>query len=226
MIHILRDGQQFGPYSLEEVNAFLADGSLLPSDQAWYEGAPEWIPLNEVPGVTLVTPSVSSPISTEAAASGANGKRKKLLIGVAAGVVVLAGGAFAGMHFLVGEKESEKPVGTSASNEQGVGGSAENIPATGGAMTFSKVEGIFRKYRCMECHNSKESNKVEADLDFSFPTTTRAFTSPNQPGNPATAPLVLAITPGAGRPMPPNGPMISKGEVQQIMDWIAAGAKF
>ena len=93
-------------------------------------------------------------------------------------------------------------------------------------MTFSTVEGIFRKYRCMECHNSKESNKVEADLDFSFPTTTRAFTSPNQPGNPATAPLVLAITPGAGRPMPPNGPMISKGEVQQIMDWIAAGAKF
>ena len=226
MIHILRDGQQFGPYSLEEVNAFLADGSLLPSDQAWYEGAPEWIPLNEVPGVTLVAPSVSSPITPEAAASGASGKRKKLLIGVAAGVVVLAGGAFAGMHFLVGEKESEKPVGTSASNEKGEGGSAENIPATGGAMTFSKVEGIFRKYRCMECHNSKESNKVEADLDFSFPTTTRAFTSPNQLGNPATAPLVLAITPGAGRPMPPNGPMISKGEVQQIMDWIAAGAKF
>ena len=226
MIHILRDGQQFGPYSLEEVNAFLSDGSLLPSDQAWYEGAPEWIPLNEVPGVTLVAPSVSSPISTEAAASGGSGKRKKLLIGIAAGVIVLAGGAFAGMHFLGGEKKSEKPVGTSASNEQGEGGSAENIPATGGAMTFSKVEGIFRKYRCMECHNSKESNKVEADLDFSFPTTTRAFTSPNQLGNPATAPLVLAITPGAGRPMPPNGPMISKGEVQQIMDWIAAGAKF
>ena len=54
MIHILRDGQQFGPYSLEEINAFLADGSLLPSDQAWYEGAPEWIPLTEVPGVALL----------------------------------------------------------------------------------------------------------------------------------------------------------------------------
>ena len=131
-----------------------------------------------------------------------------------------------GDAFLGGEKESEKPVGTSANKEQGDGGSVENAPTTGEAMTFSKVEGIFRKYRCMECHNSRESNKVEADLDFSFPTTTRAFTSPNQLGNPATAPLVLAITPGAGRPMPPNGPMISKGEVQQIMDWIAAGAKF
>ena len=234
MIHILRDGQQFGPYSLEEINAFLADGSLLPSDQAWYEGAPEWIPLTEVPGVALLAQPVSSPVATGVVTSGSSGKHKKLLIGkhkklligIAAGVVVLAGGTFAGMHFLGGKKESEKPVGISESNEQGVGGLDENAPTTSGAMTFSKVEGIFRKYRCMECHNSKESNKVEADLDFSFPTTTRAFTSPNQPGNPATAPLVLAITPGAGRPMPPSGPMMSKGEVQQIMDWIAAGAKF
>ena len=234
MIHFLRDGQQFGPYSLEEINAFLADGSLLPSDQAWYEGAPEWIPLTEVPGVALLAQPVSSPVATGVETSGGSGKHKelligigkRLLIGIAAGVVVLAGGTFAGMHFLGGKKESEKPVGISESNEQGVGGLDENAPTTSGAMTFSKVEGIFRKYRCMECHNSKESNKVEADLDFSFPTTTRAFTSPNQPGNPATAPLVLAITPGAGRPMPPNGPMISKVEVQQIMDWIAAGAKF
>ena len=226
MIHILRDGQQFGPYSLEEINAFLVDGSLLPSDQAWYEGAPGWIPLTEVPGVALLAQFASSPVATGVVASGGSGKRKKLLIGIAVGVVVLAGGAFAGMHFFGGEKESEKLVGTSANKEQVGGGTAKKAPATGGAMTFSKVEGVFRKYRCMECHNSTESNKVEADLDFSFPTTTRAFTSPNQPGNPATAPLVLAITPGAGRPMPPNGPMISKREVQQIMDWIAAGAKF
>ena len=72
-------------------------------------------------------------------------------------------------------------------------------------MTFSTVEGIFRKYRCMECHNSKESNKVEADLDFSFPITTRAFTSPNQP-NPATAPLVLAITSAPAGPCRPMDP--------------------
>ena len=89
MIHILRDGQQFGPYSLEEINAFLADGSLLPSDQAWYEGAPGWIPLTEVPGVALLAQPVSSPVATGGVASGGSGKRKKLLIGIAAGVVVL-----------------------------------------------------------------------------------------------------------------------------------------
>ena len=134
MIHILRDGQQFGPYSLEEINAFLADGSLLPSDQAWYEGAPEWIPLTEVPGVALLSQPFLSPVATGVVASGGSSKRKKLLIGIAAVVVVLAAGAFAGMHFLGGEKESEKPVGTSANKEQGDGGSVENSPTTGEAI--------------------------------------------------------------------------------------------
>ena len=131
MIHILRDGQQFGPYSLEEINVsrrrqFAAFGSGL------VRRAPEWIPLTEVPGVALLAQPVSSPVATGVVASGGSSKRKKLLIGIAAGVVVLAGGAFAGMHFLGGEKESEKPVGTSANKEKGVDGSVENAPTTGG----------------------------------------------------------------------------------------------
>ena len=51
MIHVMRDGQQFGPYTLEDVNAYLSQGTLLPADQAWYEGAPDWMLLAEVPGV-------------------------------------------------------------------------------------------------------------------------------------------------------------------------------
>tara|TARA_Y100000588_G_scaffold384440_2_gene475696 strand:+ start:693 stop:1910 length:1218 start_codon:yes stop_codon:yes gene_type:complete len=50
-IHINRNGQQFGPYSLEEVRTHLAQGSLLPTDLAWYEGAAAWVPLPDVPGV-------------------------------------------------------------------------------------------------------------------------------------------------------------------------------
>ena len=53
MIHVMRDGQQYGPYTLEDLNAHLAAGSLLPSDQAWYEGAPAWMPMNQVPGVVV-----------------------------------------------------------------------------------------------------------------------------------------------------------------------------
>ena len=43
-ITIARDGQQMGPYSLEMVNACLAQGMLMPTDMAWYEGAPGWVP--------------------------------------------------------------------------------------------------------------------------------------------------------------------------------------
>ena len=51
-IHIDRQGQRFGPYPLEQVNQYLASGNLLPTDQAWYEGAPGWMPITQVPGVT------------------------------------------------------------------------------------------------------------------------------------------------------------------------------
>jgi len=53
MIHVMRDGQQYGPYTLEDLNSHLAAGSLLPTDQAWYEGAPAWMPMNQVPGVVV-----------------------------------------------------------------------------------------------------------------------------------------------------------------------------
>ena len=51
LIHVSRDGEQFGPYTLDDANAYLAQGSLLPTDRAWYEGAPDWMPLPQVPGI-------------------------------------------------------------------------------------------------------------------------------------------------------------------------------
>ena len=70
MIHISRDGEQFGPYTLEDANAYLAQGSLLPTDQAWYEGTVDWMPITEVPGIQWGT-------APEVAATG--GKSKTLL---------------------------------------------------------------------------------------------------------------------------------------------------
>ena len=51
-IHIARNGQPMGPFSLDEVNRQLAAGTLNLSDQAWYEGAAGWAPLSTVPGVS------------------------------------------------------------------------------------------------------------------------------------------------------------------------------
>ena len=79
-ITIVRDGQQMGPYPLEQVNAYLAQGMLIPSDLAWYEGAPTWVPLSEVPGVAAGGPGK--------AAAGGNSK-KGLVAGVAVGGGIL-----------------------------------------------------------------------------------------------------------------------------------------
>ena len=37
-IYISRNGEKKGPYSIEDVNAYLKDGTLLPSDLACQEG--------------------------------------------------------------------------------------------------------------------------------------------------------------------------------------------
>ncbi|MDP9099836.1 MAG: GYF domain-containing protein [Verrucomicrobiota bacterium] len=50
-IFVGKNGQQLGPFSLEEVNRKLADGTFAASDLAWYEGAAAWAPLSSVAGV-------------------------------------------------------------------------------------------------------------------------------------------------------------------------------
>ncbi|MBC8324198.1 MAG: DUF4339 domain-containing protein [Verrucomicrobia subdivision 3 bacterium] len=47
-IHLNRDGQQMGPYSLEQIQKHLAEGSVLPADLAWHEGLPEWVPVQQL----------------------------------------------------------------------------------------------------------------------------------------------------------------------------------
>ncbi len=51
-VHVDRGGERFGPYNLEDVNAYLTNGTLLPTDQAWQDGMPDWVPITQIPGVT------------------------------------------------------------------------------------------------------------------------------------------------------------------------------
>ena len=50
-IFIHREDGDFGPYTIEDVQHYLETGDLLPEDHAWYEGAPDWMSLEEIPGV-------------------------------------------------------------------------------------------------------------------------------------------------------------------------------
>jgi len=61
MIHIDRGGERMGPYSLEDVNRYLADGTLRPSDLGWYDGAAGWVPVTNIEGVVAAGGAVPPP---------------------------------------------------------------------------------------------------------------------------------------------------------------------
>jgi hypothetical protein len=47
-IHITRGEESSGPYTLEQVQDYLAQGILLPDDLAWHEGLDNWVPLAQL----------------------------------------------------------------------------------------------------------------------------------------------------------------------------------
>ena len=51
-ITIKRDGQNYGPYTVEQLQQMLQAGRAQLTDLANYEGAAEWVPLSQIPGVT------------------------------------------------------------------------------------------------------------------------------------------------------------------------------
>jgi len=52
-IYINRDGQQFGPFTIDQVNQGLASGQLLATDFAFHEGLAGWTQLSQIQGVIL-----------------------------------------------------------------------------------------------------------------------------------------------------------------------------
>ncbi|MBE7157907.1 MAG: DUF4339 domain-containing protein [Rhodospirillales bacterium] len=50
-ILVLKDEQQRGPFSVDEINGQLAAGTFELSDLAWHEGLTEWQPLGSIAGV-------------------------------------------------------------------------------------------------------------------------------------------------------------------------------
>ena len=61
LIHVSRDGQQFGPYTPEDAQAYLNDGSLLPTDLGWVEGATDWVPLPNLVAQAMSAPPTAMP---------------------------------------------------------------------------------------------------------------------------------------------------------------------
>lgn len=81
-VFVLRDGQQYGPYSSEQIQLYLQEKRFQPTDLAWYEGLPEWQPLQTLfpsaappttgfpaPTAPAPTPTLAQPNLTAPAAS-------------------------------------------------------------------------------------------------------------------------------------------------------------
>jgi len=103
-IYISRDGEQNGPYGIEDVNAYLEDGTLLPTDLACQDGMTEWVPISQIPGVTMPGDSVATPIPPSQPVP--DGNKKKILIGIGAGMGLLA--LMAGIWFFFIRDTEEK----------------------------------------------------------------------------------------------------------------------
>lgn len=46
--YVSRGGKQYGPYSLAEVQKYMAEGSISPGDHAWTETMASWVPLSQL----------------------------------------------------------------------------------------------------------------------------------------------------------------------------------
>ncbi len=65
---ISRDGQEFGPYSLSDVQRYVGTGNILLTDLARAEGMTDWVPVAEVVG-TIRVPDPQQPAAAYAAAT-------------------------------------------------------------------------------------------------------------------------------------------------------------
>lgn len=231
MIHVMRDGQQFGPYTIEDINAYMAQGNLLPTDQAWYEGAANWMPITEVPGVVhgaapvLAAPAVAAAdpmavanpqvAAAEAgvAAEAVGGARKKKFL--------IIGGSVAGVAAIAGVLLFVYP-GFLKDDETGEGGGSNGGGASSGGQNFAAIlEPIFKRSTCYDCH---EGDNAKGSFDLTDSASVQeAITA----GDPDGSELIVRLT-DPSDPMPPEGKgdMLPATDVQKVKDWIAAGAQF
>jgi hypothetical protein len=80
-VYVAKDGQPTGPFSMQQLSAMVAQGSVSASDLAWHEGVTGWIPVAELlPGRR--TEPVPPPPSMEQA---------KSRVGLAGSIIGLAG---------------------------------------------------------------------------------------------------------------------------------------
>jgi len=191
-VHIDRDGQRFGPYGLDEINTHLASGTLKPTDLAWAEGMPGWVPVTQIPGVNVpgaaVPPPPSSPgappptpsAAPVTAVAGNSAGKKKLLIGVGATVGVCALGA--ALWFFVFKKDD-----ADSGDGKKAGGDGSGAKQTKTLAEFIKDKRIW--------HGKRVSSKRGTTYNFTQYNADGTFLTgvADEKGNTMLQPLISGI---------------------------------
>jgi hypothetical protein len=64
LYHVSRNGQNYGPYTVEDLQKYVASGNILPTDLAKSDDMPEWVPVSQVLGIASdVPPSYQPPMA-------------------------------------------------------------------------------------------------------------------------------------------------------------------
>jgi type II secretory pathway pseudopilin PulG len=80
-ILVHHQGQQLGPFTIEELRAALADGRIAAQDLAWWEGQASWVPVAAVPGLGMVASGGAAPVVT-ASGDGSGLAMSSLILGI------------------------------------------------------------------------------------------------------------------------------------------------
>ena len=66
---VSRNGQMYGPYTLEDLQRYVASGNILPSDMAKSEDMPDWLPVAQILSTAGATGAAAIPTPAYAAPS-------------------------------------------------------------------------------------------------------------------------------------------------------------
>ncbi len=68
--HVARNGQVYGPYTLDELQRYMASGHILPTDSAKSDEMTDWVPVTQIAGGAAAPIPGAASSSTESPAAG------------------------------------------------------------------------------------------------------------------------------------------------------------
>jgi hypothetical protein len=57
LYHVSRNGQNYGPYTLEDLQRYVASGNVLPTDLAKSDETHDWVPVSQIVGIVSGAPA-------------------------------------------------------------------------------------------------------------------------------------------------------------------------